>query len=215
MGAKLNVAVLIYPGVEMIDMNGPIDVFIKANGLNNGRYNIYNLAETSAPVGTEDSLLTITPAYTLANCPPPDIIVVPGQVIAEGPPPVFGDGSERLVSWLKGMGHKPGVTIMSVCIGIYILASTGLLKGKRVTTHYLSIKDFQEKYPDTRVIKNVRYVQDKDIMTTGGITSGIDGALYLIEQLDGPEIAQHVADIMVYNREAPLPPYTLLPPYDN
>jgi len=104
---------------------------------------------------------------------------------------------------------------MSVCIGAYILARTGLLSGREATTHYASIADIQSQYHDIRFIKNVRYVPDDNFVTTGGITSGIDGALYLIEQMDDADIAQHVADIMVYNREAPLPPYTLLPPYDN
>ena len=102
---------------------------------------------------------------------------------------------------------------MSVCIGAYILASTSLLTNKKATTHYLSIKDIQGLYPSTQLIKNVRYIPDGNNITTGGITSGIDGALYIVEKKDGPAIAQEVADVMVYNREAPLPPYTLLPPY--
>jgi transcriptional regulator GlxA family with amidase domain len=215
MCAKLNVAVLIYPGVEMIDMNGPIDVFIKANGLNNGKYNIYSLAETLGSIPSENSLVTLTPTYSFANCPEPSIIIIPGQIISEGPPPEIGNGSEKLIAWLKEMGDKSSITIMSVCIGAYILARTGMLAGKKATTHYSSIKDFQSKYPNTHVIKNVRYFKDGNIVTTGGITSGIDGALSLIEQLDGVDIAQHVSDIMVYNRGAPLPPYTLLPPYDD
>jgi transcriptional regulator GlxA family with amidase domain len=61
-------------------------------------------------------------------------------------------------------------------------------------------------------VKNVRYEADGNFVTTGGVTSGIDGALYLIGKIDGPDIAQTVADIMVYNRDAPLPPGTILPP---
>lgn len=214
MGAKVNIAILVYPGVEMVDMNGPADVFLKANNLNNGKYEIYTVAETAAPLDSEASLVTITPSYTYETCPEPDVIVIPGQIISENPYK-FGSGSDVLIAWLKKMAGKPGVTIMSVCIGAYILARTGLLSGKKATTHYASIDDLQSLYPDIRLIKNVRYVPDGDFVTTGGITSGIDGALYIIEQMDGADIAQHVADIMVYNREAPLPPYTLLPPYND
>jgi transcriptional regulator GlxA family with amidase domain len=214
MSAKLNVAILVYPGVEMIDMNGPADVFLKANNLNNGKYQIYTLAETSETFGSEALLVTITPSYTFENCPDPDIIIIPGQILSENPYK-NGSGSDALIAWLKKMSHKPGITVMSVCVGAYILARTGLLAGKKATTHYAAIADLQKLHPDIRFIKNVRYVHDGNYITTGGITSGIDGALYLVEQLDGPGIAQHVADILVYNREAPLPPYTLLPPYDN
>ena len=212
--STIHVAILVYPGVEMIDMNGPLDVLLKANGFNNSRYNIYTVAEDSAAVPSENALVTISPSYTLSNCPDPNIIVLPGQIISEGPSMSFGHGSEKLLAWINEQAKKPNVMVMSVCIGAYILANTGLLTNKRATTHYLSIQDIQAAYPATKFIKNVRYISDGNIVTTGGITSGIDGALYLVELNDGSEIAQHVADIMVYNREAPLPPYTLLPPYE-
>jgi len=69
MSTKLNVAILVYPGVEMIDMNGPADVFLKANNLNKGKYQIFTLAETPEPLCSEASLVKITPTYTLDNCP--------------------------------------------------------------------------------------------------------------------------------------------------
>jgi transcriptional regulator GlxA family with amidase domain len=214
MHAKINIAILVYPGVEMIDMNGPADVFLKANNLTAGKYHIYTVAESPEPLGSEASIVTITPAYTFKNCPEPDIIIIPGQILSENPYQ-SGSGSDELINWLKSISHKPGLTIMSVCVGAYILARTGLLAGKKATTHYAAIADLQIQYPEIHFVKNVRYVQDGNVVTTGGITSGIDGALHLIEKFDGPDIAQHVADIMVYNREAPLPPYTLLPPYNN
>lgn len=198
----------------MIDMNGPLDVFLKANSYNNSKYNIFTVAENSAAIQSENAIVTLTPTFTIANHPKPDIIVIPGQVTSEGPPPIFGDGSGALVSWIKEHGQNPNIIVMSVCIGAYILASTGLLTNRQATTHYLAIEDIQTKYPGTKFIKNVRYVPDGNIVTTGGITSGIDGALYLVGLKDGADIAQHVADVMVYNLEAPLPPYTLLPPYE-
>ncbi|MBO0952036.1 DJ-1/PfpI family protein [Fibrella forsythiae] len=92
--------------------------------------------------------------------------------------------------------------ILSVCIGFFSLAAAGLLNGLRATTHYQALKEAQSKYPSITMVKNVRFVQDKNVVTTDGITSGIDGAL----QLDGPE----VTDIMVYTRDASLPPGTIL-----
>ena len=207
---KMNVAILTYPDVEMVDMNGPLDTFVKANRYTDSFYNVYTVAETSDAIKSELGVVTITPSYSINNCPNPDIVVIPGAVDAEGSHEL---GSPALVNWIKKQGENKSTVIMSVCIGAYILAQTGLLDGKKATTHYMALEDMQKEYPKTTFIKNVRFVEDGNIVTAGGITSGIDGALHLIEKFNGPAIAQHVADIMVYNRDAPLPPYTLLPPY--
>jgi len=210
MDTPLNVAILVYPGVEMIDMNGPADVFIKANNLNGGKYRLYTVAENNQPLISEASIVAITPAYSITNCPSPDIIVIPGQILSEDTYQ-SGSGSPALIDWLIQVSQKTGIIIMSVCVGAYILAKTGLLTGKKATTHYDAIDYLQKQYAKIQFIKNVRYVQDGNFITTGGITSGIDGALHLIEQLDSPDIAQQVANVMVYNTKAPLPPGTILP----
>lgn len=206
----INIAFLIYPGVELIDMNGPIDVFVKANRINKGRYQLFTVAESAGYIDTESSAVRITPQYTLYNCPKPDIIVIPGQIMPEGSSRNFGMGSDNLIAWIKEQAQQPGVRIMSVCVGAYILANTGLLDGKRATTHYGALPKMEQEYKNIKFIKNERFIADGNFITTGGVTSGIDGALYLVGKLDGPEAAEEVADIMVYNREAPLPPKTIL-----
>lgn len=211
MAENINVAVLIYPGVELIDMNGPIDVFVKANRYNQNRYRVYTIAESPEAIESERSAVRITPEYTLENCPRTDILVIPGQIMPAGSPESFGSGSDALRSWISRVSQTQGIIIMSVCVGIYILAKTGLLANKKATTHYAALEEMQEQYPDITFIKNVRYVSDGNMVTTGGVTSGIDGALYLVNVLDGPSIAQQVADVMVYNTDAPLPPHTILP----
>jgi transcriptional regulator GlxA family with amidase domain len=209
--AEINVAVLIYRGIEVIDMNGPIDVFIKANRLSKKNiYRVFTVAESAGEIQSELSAVRIIPEYTLTNCPKPDIIVIPGQIMAGGPKP-FGIGSDELRTWIKEHGQDSGITIMSVCVGVYILAKTGLLANKQATTHWKTIQNIQQDYSNIRFIKNVRFVQDGNIISTGGVTSGIDGALHLIEKMDSPEVANGVANMMVYNREAPLPAGTILP----
>lgn len=211
MAEIINVAVLIYPGIELIDMNGPIDVFVKANRYNKGKYNVFTVSESAGDVESERSAVRIVPEYTLGNCPKPNIIVIPGQIMPDGSPNQFGSGSDGLRAWIKEQAQDQEVTVMSVCVGIYILAKTGLLAGKKATTHWLAIADVQQQYPNIELIKNVRFAADGNIISTGGVTSGIDGALYLIGVMDGADIAQKVADVMVYNRDAPLPPDTILP----
>ena len=112
-------------------------------------------------------------------------------------------GGETWISWVA----------LSTAILAVLAAIAGLLSGKKATTHYLSINDFHAHYPDVVIEKNVRFVEYGNFITTGGVTSGIDGALHLVRKIDGEEIAQHVADVIVYNRETPLPPFTILPPY--
>lgn len=207
---KINVAVLIYPGVELIDMNGPLDVFVKTNRFNGNRYRVFTLAETARAIKSESSAVRITPEFTLKNCPKPDVIVIPGQIMPGNGPLTFGSGSNKLVKWIIQQAQYPGITIMSVCVGLYILAKTGLLAEKKATTHWEAIREMEKQYPNISFIENQRYVADGNFVTTGGVTSGIDGALYLIEKLDGAATAQEVADTIVYNRAAPLPPDTIL-----
>ncbi|MCW3110171.1 MAG: transcriptional regulator, AraC family [Segetibacter sp.] len=205
----MNVAVIIYKGIELVDMNGPIDVFLHANSFNNSRYHVYTVAASPAAIHSEWKVVTITPEYTLDNCPDPDIIVVPGTLNDKGSPNV---ADTVIVNWVKQMADSKKI-ILSVCIGLYTLAKSGILSCRKATTHYLSINYIHTNYPDIDLVKNVRFVEDGNIISTGGITSGIDGALHLIEKYDGATVAQQVADIMVYNRSSPLPPYTILPPY--
>jgi len=206
MKSNLNVAILIYDGVELVDMNGPIDVFVHANSYNKSRYNVFTVAHNKDTILSEGNVVSIMPQYTISNCPDPDIIVIPGIIDKEV--------SADVIEWIRKKGGEKKI-IMSVCIGAYTLAKTGLLSGKKATTHYLAIPAFQKQYPDITVIKNMRFVEDGLFVTTGGVTSGIDGALHIVHKYDGPVVAQQVADVIVYNRDAPLPPYTLLPPYDS
>jgi transcriptional regulator GlxA family with amidase domain len=215
MGNKLNVSVLIYPGVQLVDMNGPIDVFLHANAYNDAKYNVFTVAETTGILQSEGDAVQIKPEYDLHNCPHPDIIVIPGQILAGGANPKIGEGSKAIIDWIRAKAADKNVIIMSVCVGAYILAKTGLLANKSATTHYLSLQSLQGQYPDIKFVKNVRFIEDGRLVTTGGITSGIDGALHLVKKLDGAVNAQHVADVLIYNRDAALPPYTLLPPYDD
>jgi transcriptional regulator GlxA family with amidase domain len=202
----VNVAVMVFDGVELVDMNGPVDVFLHANRYETRfAYAIHTVAATHRPFRSEGDVVTITPAYSVDDCPEPDIVVVPGRI------PSGTTAGPELTAWLVRMSEA-GKTILSVCVGIYTLAEAGLLKHRRATTHYLAVADVHRKYPDIDLMKNVRFVEDGQFLTTGGVTSGIDGALELVGCFSGAAVAQNVADVMVYNTTCPLPPGTLLPP---
>jgi len=213
---QLKVAVVIFSGVELVDMNGPIDVFLHANRayntpFDNPRYKVFTVAETHDLIEAEGKAVKIKPAMTIKECAEADIVVIPGRIDFTSQANSI-PADQAIIDWIATMAGK-GSTILSVCVGLYSLAPTGLLDGKKATTHYLAMSYAEKTWPKIELVKNVRYVHDGQFVTTGGITSGIDGALYLVKHNDGDVVAQMVADIMVYNREAPLPPYTLLPPY--
>ncbi|WP_184549362.1 DJ-1/PfpI family protein [Mucilaginibacter sp. FT3.2] len=212
---RLNVAVLTFDGIELVDMNGPIDVFLKANRFKKGPYyNVYTIADRGV-ILSEEKTVTIMPQYTLDKIIDHDIIVIPGCIAFDGQSTSVPAG-QPIISWIKKKGeewkNKAGEKlIMSVCVGLYSLAETGLLNGKNATTHYLAMDYAHTTWPAINLVKNKRYVHDGLFLTTGGITSGIDGALYVVEQYNGADIAQQVANIMVYTMNAPLPPGTILP----
>ena len=189
---QIKVAVLIYPGVELVDMNGPLDVFLHANRFydrpfDNPRYRVYTVAETNAILESEGKSVLITPSFSIKNCPDPDIIVIPGRIdFTEEANSI--PASQPVIDWIAEMAGN-GKTILSVCVGLYTLSATVLLNGRNATTHYLAMGYAQKTWPGIKLVKNVRYVHDGQYITTGGITSGIDGALNLIEQFESPVIA--------------------------
>ncbi len=203
----MTITALLYDGVELVDLAGPLDVFLKANGLQPGLFRISTVAESTAPVLSEGGIVTIVPEHDFASCPLPDILLVPGLLDQNLLPT---QANAACVSFIKGIMEQDKI-ILSVCIGLFNVAATDLLAGKRVTTHYRAVEAFQHNHPAIDVIKNVRVVRDGNLVSTGGVTSGIDGALSLLEDLQGPVLAQAVADLLVHNRAAPLPAGTLLP----
>jgi transcriptional regulator GlxA family with amidase domain len=202
---RYTVAVLVFYGVELVDMNGPVDVFLHANNYDPRRpYDVVTMGVTREAVLAEGRAVGLVPTCSLADRLDPDIIVVPGRI------PAGTTAGPELTEWLVSMCAR-GKTVLSVCVGFYTLAEAGLLDGRRATTHYQAIDYVEERYPAVRIVKNVRYVEDGQFVTTGGITSGIDGALALVTRYSGADVAQKVADVMVYDRTAPLPPSTILP----
>ena len=201
---KLKVAVVIYNGIEVVDMSGPIDVFTKTNRIHD-RYYVYTVAATDSIVYTEKCTLSLIPQYSIRDCPQPDIVVLPGC-----PPDVeealLADTTfaNTVLAWIKKLGGDSSIEVMSVCTGGVLLGKTGLLDGRTATTHYLALEQMQQLYPKIHVVGGVRFVDDKNTISTAGITSGIDGALHLIEKNEGKVVADSVAHIMVYNRDCPM-----------
>jgi len=126
--------------------------------------------------------MKIIPNYVLETAPAPKVIVIPAQSAP----------SEAVLEWIRKSAKTADVT-MSVCTGAYLLAQTGLLAGKAATTHHGSYIDFARKYPDIRVKRGARFVEDGNLASAGGLSSGIDLALRVVERYYGRELAKQAA----------------------
>jgi putative intracellular protease/amidase len=188
----LNVAILIFDGVQIIDYTGPYEVFghVYVAG-HPDAVNTYTVAERSAAVTTAMGM-SVNPKFVLDNAPAPDILIVPGGDIESA------TGSDTVLSWVKQQSQSAQV-VMSVCNGAFILAKAGLLDGLEATTTAPLIERLRDAAPKTRVRADVRYVDNGKVITTAGLSSGIDGSLHVIDRLYGRGTAQIAALSMEYN----------------
>jgi putative intracellular protease/amidase/DNA-directed RNA polymerase subunit RPC12/RpoP len=179
------VAILIFDGVQIIDYTGPYEVF------GQGGYRVFTVAEDKRPLKTAMGM-TVVPEYSFADAPQADVLVVPGGSV-EGP-----TRSAATIAWVKERNAANQQTL-SVCNGAFILAKAGLLDGLSATTFAGLIDALREAAPKTKVVSDKRFVDNGHIVTSAGLSSGIDGALHVIEKLRGLGTAQATAVHMEYD----------------
>jgi transcriptional regulator GlxA family with amidase domain len=158
-------------------------------------FNVYTVAAAASPVLSQ-GFITIAPQYTTENCPKPDLIVFPGgstKSSVENP---------KVIAWAQAAA-KDSAILMSVCTGAFILAKAGLLDGLEATTWYGKVDDLKKAAPQTKIHTGTRYVDNGQIITTAGVSAGIDGALHLVSRLYGEDAARGVAKYMEYDKWMP------------
>lgn len=176
------VAVLLFPGVEIIDFSGPWEVFGSAG------MEVFSIA-ASDTVLTTSMGLKIKPNYTFSNAPMPDIILVPGGNV---------DPSDTVVvNWITQTSMKAAHT-MSVCTGAFLLAAGGLLDRLKATTNYPALEALRQISPTTTVVDKVRFVDNGRILTSAGLTSGMDAAFYLVSLYLGKAQTTKLANSLEY-----------------
>lgn len=191
---SIPVAFVLTDGAVMIDFAGPWEVFQDAMVPSRGSamadqhvFKPYVVSDTKQPLRVSGGM-TITPDYTFDDAPTPKIVVVPAQ----------HGSSPEMVEWLR-KAVSSGDVVMSVCTGAFILGHAGLLDGKKATTHHASYAQFQHEFPNVQLQRDVRYVQsDSVIYTSGGLSSGIDLALHIVEGYFGSGVAAATARQMEY-----------------
>ena len=193
----LRIGILIFDGAEELDFVGPYEVFTMAAALEEGSTEVLLIAERDAPVACAKGM-RVLPHATTATCGKLDVILVPG-----------GQGTRRevdnapLLAWIAEQA-KTATWTTSVCTGAMLLTAAGPARGKRVTTHWAFIETLRARGEASEVLEHYRYVQDGNIVTSAGVSAGIDMALWLVGQLHDIPFARHVQRRMEYE---PLPPY--------
>jgi len=191
---KIPVAFIIGRGAETIDFVGPWEAFQFAYRLSPGAmsmedmelFQLYTVSDSNEPVRVTGGM-RIIPDYTYADAPEPKVVVIPGTTT-----------SPEMLDWIRKVAKHSDV-VMSVCVGVYRLAETGLLSGKTATINNGAYPNIQRKYPDVHFLRNRRWVQSDSVIFTSGATgAGIDLALHIVDLYFGRKVAEGAAGSMNY-----------------
>ena len=198
---KINVGIFIFDEVEVLDFAGPFEVFSRTRLLKGAEsrrsndsapFNPFTVSIDTKPL-TATGGLKIIADYTFNNFPKIDILIVPGG---------YGTrtllNNEILLKWIKAVSDKANIT-SSVCTGSLLLAKAGLLEGKRATTHWGAIEALKSISKDIQVITERRVVND-EIITSAGVSSGIDMAFMIVENLYGEQVASDTSKYIEFHR---------------
>jgi putative intracellular protease/amidase len=191
---SIPVAFVMTEGAVMIDFAGPWEVFqdvmVPSRGSDMSDQHVFHpyvVSDTKEPIHTSGGM-TVTPDYTFDDAPAPKIVVVPAQ----------HGNTPKMLEWLRTAAAH-GDVVMSVCTGAFKLAKAGLLDGKPATTHHSYWVPFEHQYPKVDLQRDMRFVQsDNVVYTAGGLSSGIDLALHIVDGYFGRDIAAATARQMEY-----------------
>jgi transcriptional regulator GlxA family with amidase domain len=194
---RKRVGIVVFPDVEVLDFCGPFEVFSVTRLNEQARreepspFEVLLVAERASPVVTTGGM-KVTPDHTLETCPPLDILVVPG-----------GWGTRKeiknagLLAWIKARAGQVE-TLTSVCTGSMLLGQAGLLDGRHATTHWRSLQWMRDSFPAVTVEDKLHVVEDGNVLTSAGISAGIDMALRVVARYHGETVARNTARNMEY-----------------
>jgi putative intracellular protease/amidase len=196
----LNVAFVLFPGVQVIDYAAPFEVFGQAAHTTK-QYNVFTVAQTLDSIHTSGGLgaARILPRYSFADHPKIDVLVVPGGGGLK--PTDTGVGGQLvnpvLIDFIRS-NAKNAQYVLSVCNGAFLIAKAGVLDGLNATTFWGMLDDFQNMFPGVHLVTGQRFVDNGKVITTAGLSSGTDGALHVVERVSGAGQAQQIALQMEY-----------------
>jgi transcriptional regulator GlxA family with amidase domain len=187
------IGILLFDDVELLDFAGPYEVFSVANELNDfGLFNVFTISGTGQAIRSVHGM-KVLPDYSISNCPGIDILLIPG---GNGTRKVIGNA--LLMDWILATSKESEITF-SVCSGARVLAKLGLLDNMEIATHHLVIDDVLSLASGARINTEKRFVDNGKIMTSAGISAGIDLALHIVEKLHGPLVKAETMAYMEYD----------------
>ncbi|HUJ25734.1 MAG TPA: DJ-1/PfpI family protein [Myxococcales bacterium] len=190
-----NVAIVIYPGVELLDFAGPAEVFAvaskQASAAGQDAFHVYTVAKTREPIVSQ-GFLKVTPDYSIEDAPKPDLVLFPGGNATS----VTDDAA--FMEWARKVSGASEIA-MSVCTGAFVLGKAGLLDGKTATTWFGATDRLRKTFPAASIQDGRRFVDQGHVVTTAGVSAGIDGALHVVARLLGRAVADGTARYMEYH----------------
>lgn len=187
----INVAFVVTEGANVIDMTGPWEVLQDTPRPHSETpaFRLYTVSDSRQPVKMTGGL-AVVPDYTFEDAPPPALVFVGAQGASRG-----------RTAWLRKVAADPSnQAVVSVCTGAFRLAEAGLLDGLHATTHHDFFDTFEKRFPQVKLERGARFVQGApNIFSAGGLTSGVDLALYIVGLYFGPEAAASTARYMEYH----------------
>lgn len=194
----IKTGIFIYNNVEVLDFAGPFEVFstaarVKSRQTENDApfFNVFTIGEKK-PLIIARGGLKIIPEYDINQHPDIDLLIIPGGVVTEEM------AKDRIISWIRNCYEHSTLTA-SVCTGAFLLAKAGLLDSKKATTHFEDIPDLETMFPAVQVIPNAPFVDQGRIVSSAGISAGIDMSLYIVSRLAGKKLAFDTARQMEYD----------------
>lgn len=191
----LRVLILLFPHVEVLDFAGPFEVFSVAARIHwavhgHAPFDVSTVARAHGPLRARHGL-TVIPAHAFDDAPEADILIVPGGVMTE---PMADPAT---LAWVKREAARAPLTA-SVCTGAFVLAKLGLLDGRKATTHWEDIAELRHDYPHLDILENLAFVDTGDIVTSAGISAGIEMSLNLVSRMLGLDAGRATARQMEY-----------------
>ncbi|QBJ68531.1 AraC family transcriptional regulator [Bacillus anthracis] len=190
---KWSVGIFLFNEVEVLDFAGPFEVFSITKVHEEKPFTVYTVSQNGEMITARNGL-RVQPDYSIEDLPPVDILIIPG-----------GKGAREnevkndiIINWVRQQ-MKEVKLMTSVCTGALLLAKAGLLEGLKATTHWASIQTFKKDFPNVEVMENVKFVDEGHIITSAGISAGINMSFHIVKNLLGVEIAEETAKNMEYD----------------
>jgi transcriptional regulator GlxA family with amidase domain len=190
---RRNVAILLFNEIEVLDFAGPFEVFAVTDELADHQlFRVVTVAPEKRPIRARNGL-SVNPDHAFADCPRPDILIVPGGF---GTRALLKD--QVVLDWIKSVNATAEI-VASVCTGSIVLGRAGLLDDLKATTHYECFDLLREHAPRSAVVETDRFIDNGRILTAAGISAGIDLSLHLVARLHGDAAAEKTARYMEYH----------------